>query len=78
MSSLNASNIDWDEPSFHHIILNRSLTVGMSTKTLKHIAVDEQNYLILKRLGSTGDSFNDALSRLLKSTRWEQEEGYAE
>ena len=50
----------------------------MSTKTLKHIAVDEQNYLILKRLGSTGDSFNDALSRLLKSTRWEQEEGYAE
>ena len=47
----------------------------MSIKTLKHITVDERNYLTLKRLGSAGDSFNDVISRLLKkSTTWEQEE----
>jgi predicted CopG family antitoxin len=50
----------------------------MSVKALKHITVDEQNYLILKRLGSAGDSFNDVISGLLKSTRQEQKEGYAE
>ncbi|HKG71170.1 MAG TPA: hypothetical protein VKA87_04685 [Nitrososphaeraceae archaeon] len=50
----------------------------MSIKTLKHITVDEQNYLTLKRLGSAGDSFNDVISGLLKSTRREQKEGYAE
>jgi predicted CopG family antitoxin len=38
----------------------------MSVKTLKHITVDERNYLTLKRLGSAGDSFNDVISRLLK------------
>jgi len=40
----------------------------MSVKTLKHITVDERNYLALKRLGSAGDSFNDVISRLLNST----------
>jgi predicted CopG family antitoxin len=40
----------------------------VSVKTLKHITVDEQNYLRLKRLGNAGDSFNDVISRLLKST----------
>ena len=39
----------------------------MSVKTLKHITVDEGNYLILKRLGSAGDSFNDVISQLLKT-----------
>lgn len=43
-------------------------TTGMSVKILKHITVDERNYLTLKRLGSAGDSFNDVISRLLKST----------
>jgi predicted CopG family antitoxin len=47
----------------------------MSVKTLKHITVDERNYLTLKRLGSAGDSFNDVISRLLKkSTTQEPEE----
>jgi len=46
----------------------------MSVKTLKHITVDERNYLTLKRLGSAGESFNDVISRLLKSTMQEQEE----
>ena len=46
----------------------------MSVKTLKHITVDERNYLTLKRLGSAGDSFNDVISRLLKSTMREPTE----
>jgi predicted CopG family antitoxin len=46
----------------------------MSIKTLKHITVDERNYLLLKRLGSAGDSFNDVISRLLKSTMQEPKE----
>ena len=39
----------------------------MSVKTLKHITVDEGNYLLLKRLGSAGDSFNDVITKLLKT-----------
>ena len=49
----------------------------MSVKTLKHITVDERNYLTLKRLGNAGESFNDVVSRLLKkksSTTQEPEE----
>jgi predicted CopG family antitoxin len=45
-----------------------SVTTDVSVKTLKHITVDEQNYLKLKRLGNAGDSFNDVISRLLKVT----------
>jgi predicted CopG family antitoxin len=45
-----------------------SVLTGVSVKTLKHITVDEQNYLKLKRLGNAGDSFNDVISRLLKSS----------
>jgi predicted CopG family antitoxin len=45
----------------------------MSVKTLKHITVDERNYLILKQLGSAGDSFNDVISRLLKKSTTTQE-----
>jgi predicted CopG family antitoxin len=45
----------------------------MSVKTLKHITVDERNYLALKQRGSAGDSFNDVISRLLKSTTQEPE-----
>jgi hypothetical protein len=56
-------------------LIFKSVTTGMSVKTLKHITVDEGNYLALKRLGSAGDSFNDVISRLLKkSTRREPEE----
>ncbi len=47
----------------------------MSVKILKHITVDERNYLTLKRLGNAGDSFNDVISRLLeKSIALEPEE----
>lgn len=34
---------------------------------LKQIAVSKQNYDLLKQLGQAGDSFNDVVSRLLKS-----------
>jgi predicted CopG family antitoxin len=45
----------------------------VSVKTLKHITVDERNYLALKRLGSAGESFNDVVSRLLKKSTTTQE-----
>jgi predicted CopG family antitoxin len=35
-------------------------------KKLKQIAIDEQNYDILRMLGHTRDSFNDVLTRLLQ------------
>jgi predicted CopG family antitoxin len=34
---------------------------------LKQIAISKQNYNLLKSLGQAGDSFNDVVSRLLKS-----------
>jgi predicted CopG family antitoxin len=34
---------------------------------LKQIAVSKQNYILLKSLGQAGDSFNDVVSRLLRS-----------
>jgi predicted CopG family antitoxin len=40
----------------------------MAVKTLKHITVDERNYLTLKRMGNAGDSLNDVISRLLKKS----------
>jgi hypothetical protein len=49
-------------------LILKSVTKGMSEKTLKHITVDEINYLALKQPRSAGDSFNDVISRLLKST----------
>ena len=44
----------------------------MSSKTLKMIAVSEENYFTLKRLGSAGDSFNDVVSQLLKNAAAER------
>ena len=38
----------------------------MTYKSLKMIAVSEENYLILKRLGRAGDSFNDVITEVLK------------
>ena len=32
------------------------------------IAISYENYLHLKKLGSTGDSFNDVISRILRVT----------
>ena len=39
----------------------------MSSKRLKLIAVDEQNYLVLKKMGYASESFNDVITRLLKN-----------
>jgi predicted CopG family antitoxin len=40
----------------------------MSTMTtvLKRIAVSEENYRKLQKLGDAGDSFNDVISRLIE------------
>jgi predicted CopG family antitoxin len=38
----------------------------MTYKNLKMIAVSEENYLALKKLGSAGDSFNDVVTEVLK------------
>jgi hypothetical protein len=40
---------------------------------LKRIVVSQQNYLALKSLGYTGDSFNDVISKLLRIQRNYQE-----
>jgi predicted CopG family antitoxin len=40
----------------------------MTYKSLKMIAVSEENYLILKRLGRAGDSFNDVITEVLKQS----------
>jgi predicted CopG family antitoxin len=38
-------------------------------KKLTTISISQENYLILKRLGDTGDSFNDVLTRILDMTQ---------
>jgi predicted CopG family antitoxin len=35
--------------------------------TYKNICISETNYRLLKELGHTGDSFNDVLTKILKS-----------
>lgn len=42
------------------------------TLKLKLIAVDEQNYFILKKLGTAGDSFNDVIKKILRKQRLAQ------
>jgi predicted CopG family antitoxin len=41
----------------------------MMYKNLKMIAVSQENYLALKRLGSAGDSFNDVINEMLKKRK---------
>jgi hypothetical protein len=41
----------------------------MSSKTLRMIAVSQENYLTLKRLGNAGDSFNDVISAVLNKVK---------
>jgi predicted CopG family antitoxin len=36
------------------------------TRKLKMIAISEENYQILKKKGSAGDSFNDVLTPILQ------------
>jgi predicted CopG family antitoxin len=51
----------------------------MSSTTLKQIAISKRNYEALKKLGSAGDSFNDVISKLLKTaTTTEKEIGKEE
>jgi len=37
----------------------------MSSKTLKQIAISQENYFKLKELGQAGDSFNDVITKIL-------------
>ena len=41
----------------------------MTLKKSKHIVISEDNYRILKTLGSTGDSFNDVIENILKGKK---------
>ena len=45
-----------------------------SHRELTTISVSQKNYLILKELGSTGDSFNDVLSRILENVVYLKED----
>jgi predicted CopG family antitoxin len=38
-----------------------------SSKKRTTIAISKENYFILKRMGFTGESFNDVLDRILKN-----------
>ena len=40
-----------------------------SAYKMHNIAIDDENYQTLKALGTVGDSFNDALTRLIKIAR---------
>jgi predicted CopG family antitoxin len=37
----------------------------MTNHNLKTIAVSQENYLLLKKLGDAGDSFNDVITKLI-------------
>jgi predicted CopG family antitoxin len=43
--------------------------MAKSNSKLTTIAVSEENYLALKRLGSAGDSFNDVVTEVLKKIK---------
>jgi len=43
------------------------IIMDKSHNKLTTISISHENYLILKGLGSTGDSFNDVLTQLLKN-----------
>jgi predicted CopG family antitoxin len=46
-----------------------SLQTQKEKTTLKMIAVSEENYLALKKLGTAGDSFNDVVTEVLKKVK---------
>lgn len=48
-------------------ILFRIPTICMLCK-FKNILISETNYNVLKRLGGTGESFNDVITEILKKT----------
>jgi len=44
----------------------------MISKTLKQIAISEENYQKLKKMGDAGDSFNDVITVILKETSFQK------
>jgi predicted CopG family antitoxin len=46
-----------------------SLQTQKQKIALKMIAVSEDNYFALKRLGHAGDSFNDVITQVLKRVK---------
>jgi predicted CopG family antitoxin len=44
-------------------------TMIRSSNKLTAIAVSKENYLAIKRLGSTGNSFNDVVTEVLKKVK---------
>ncbi len=50
-------------------IYRNQYNIGMSEKTLKHIAIDVQNYNTLRQLGYAGQSFNDVLTKILSNEK---------
>jgi predicted CopG family antitoxin len=53
--------------------LSNKLEKEIETKKLTTISISKENYLILKRMGQTSDSFNDVLNRLLKNKMLESD-----
>jgi predicted CopG family antitoxin len=41
--------------------------IKQKTRDLTTIAISHENYLVLKEMGRTGDTFNDVLSKILKN-----------
>jgi predicted CopG family antitoxin len=50
-------------------IESSSAIIGRRRSRFKRIVISDRNYLALKRLGYTGDSFNDVISKLLRIER---------
>ena len=44
----------------------------MSSNSLRHIVISQENYRELKNLGKAGDSFNDVIKTLLRE--WNRKE----
>jgi len=44
----------------------------MLSKTLKQIAISEENYQKLKKMGCAGDSFNDVITEILKESNYQK------
>jgi predicted CopG family antitoxin len=47
--------------------INDKLGKETETKKLTTISISKKNYCILKKMGFTGESFNDVLDRILKN-----------
>ena len=50
---------------------------GLATQNLTTISISKDNYLVLKKMGQTGDSFNDVLTRILQQLQVEEASGAA-